>query len=82
MLEVEQVGYYGSDLSTYRGMNPRVTLLRIHGHEVGHDLPARHCRAGTMGTTMGTKVTFALRRLQKGDDRENSQRNDAIGATI
>jgi threonine dehydrogenase-like Zn-dependent dehydrogenase len=34
LLKVELVGLCGTDLSTYRGKNPLVTLPRIPGHEV------------------------------------------------
>jgi len=33
-LRIERVGYCGSDLSTYRGLNPLVSYPRIPGHEV------------------------------------------------
>jgi len=53
LLRVRLVGLCGSDLSTFRGRNPLVTLPRIPGHEVagtiesaGHDVPAEW-RAGT-----------------------------------
>jgi 2-desacetyl-2-hydroxyethyl bacteriochlorophyllide A dehydrogenase len=58
ILKVELVGYCGSDLSTYRGTNPMVTLPRIPGHEVagtifqcGTDVPAVW--------KPGTKVTLS-----------------------
>ena len=34
LLRVRRVGYCGSDLNTFRGRNPMVTLPRIPGHEV------------------------------------------------
>ena len=34
LLEVKYVGYCGSDLNTYRGLNPLVKLPRIPGHEI------------------------------------------------
>jgi len=34
-LRVRQVGYCGSDLTTYRGLNPMVSYPRIPGHEIG-----------------------------------------------
>lgn len=34
LLKVNLVGYCGSDLNTYRGRNPMVTLPRIPGHEI------------------------------------------------
>jgi len=45
-LRMQYVGYCGSDLNTYRGLNPMVALPRIPGHEisavieaVGDDVP-------------------------------------------
>lgn len=47
LLQVRLVGYCGSDLNTYRGMNPMVTYPRVPGHEIaativalGPDVPA------------------------------------------
>ena len=47
-LKVRQVGFCGSDLTSYRGLNPMVTYPRIPGHEigatiesVGSDVPAQ-----------------------------------------
>lgn len=34
LLKIEYVGLCGSDLNTYRGMNPLITLPRIPGHEI------------------------------------------------
>ncbi|MEN8662173.1 MAG: zinc-binding alcohol dehydrogenase family protein [Lentimonas sp.] len=34
-LKVRQVGYCGSDLTSYRGLNPMVSYPRIPGHEIG-----------------------------------------------
>ena len=34
LLRVRLVGYCGSDLNTFRGKNPMVTLPRIPGHEI------------------------------------------------
>jgi threonine dehydrogenase-like Zn-dependent dehydrogenase len=34
LLQVKRVGYCGSDLSTFRGLNPLVSYPRIPGHEV------------------------------------------------
>ena len=34
-LKVRQVGLCGSDLTSYRGLNPMVTYPRIPGHEIG-----------------------------------------------
>ncbi len=35
LLHVRQVGFCGSDLTTFRGLNPMVTYPRIPGHEIG-----------------------------------------------
>jgi 2-desacetyl-2-hydroxyethyl bacteriochlorophyllide A dehydrogenase len=35
LLRVRTVGYCGTDLSTYRGLNPLVSYPRIPGHELG-----------------------------------------------
>lgn len=35
LLKLEYVGFCGSDLNTFRGFNPLVTLPRIPGHEIG-----------------------------------------------
>jgi len=35
LLQVNRVGYCGSDLSTFRGGNPLVSYPRIPGHEIG-----------------------------------------------
>ncbi len=40
LLEVRHVALCGSDLSTYKGLNPLVTLPRIPGHEIGAEIAA------------------------------------------
>ena len=35
LLHVKRVGYCGSDLTSYRGLNPMVSYPRIPGHEIG-----------------------------------------------
>ncbi len=40
LLKVRMVGYCGSDLNTFRGRNPMVTLPRIPGHEVAATIEA------------------------------------------
>ncbi|MDD5705394.1 MAG: zinc-binding alcohol dehydrogenase family protein [Kiritimatiellae bacterium] len=40
LLQVKMVGFCGSDLNTYRGRNPMVTLPRIPGHEVAAEVGA------------------------------------------
>ena len=58
LLRVRMVGYCGSDLNTYRGLNPMVSYPRIPGHEiaatideVGPDVPAEW--------SVGTQVTLS-----------------------
>ena len=53
LLRVRTVGFCGSDLNTYRGLNPLVTYPRIPGHEVaatvervGGRVPGDELRAG------------------------------------
>jgi threonine dehydrogenase-like Zn-dependent dehydrogenase len=38
LLRVKRIGYCGSDLNTFRGLNPMVSLPRIPGHEVGAEI--------------------------------------------
>lgn len=40
LLEVRHVALCGSDLSTFKGLNPLVTLPRIPGHEIGAEIAA------------------------------------------
>ena len=40
LLNVRHVGLCGSDLNTYRGLNPLVQLPRIPGHEIGAEILA------------------------------------------
>ncbi|MCC5804720.1 MAG: zinc-binding alcohol dehydrogenase family protein [Opitutales bacterium] len=40
LLHVRQVGFCGSDLTTFRGLNPLVTYPRIPGHEIGATIAA------------------------------------------
>lgn len=35
LLRIKQVGYCGSDLTSFRGLNPMVSYPRIPGHEIG-----------------------------------------------
>lgn len=39
-LKIEQVGYCGSDLTSFRGLNPMVSYPRIPGHEIGATIHA------------------------------------------
>jgi len=40
LLEVRHVALCGSDFSTFKGLNPLVTLPRIPGHEIGAEIAA------------------------------------------
>ena len=40
LLKVNVIGYCGSDLNTYRGLNPLVTYPRVPGHEIGATIVA------------------------------------------
>lgn len=40
LLKVKRVGYCGSDLSTFRGLNPLVSYPRIPGHELSGEIAA------------------------------------------
>ena len=35
LLEIKVIGYCGSDLNTFRGLNPLVSYPRVPGHEIG-----------------------------------------------
>ncbi|MEM9079480.1 MAG: zinc-binding alcohol dehydrogenase family protein [Verrucomicrobiota bacterium] len=39
-LRIRQVGYCGSDLTSFRGLNPMVSYPRIPGHEIGATIEA------------------------------------------
>ena len=55
LLQVRRVGYCGSDLSTFRGLNPLVTYPRIPGHEV-----AAVIAETTEGVPPGLKTGMAV----------------------
>jgi len=40
LLRVKRAGYCGTDLSTYRGVNPLVSYPRVPGHEIGGTIEA------------------------------------------
>ena len=40
LLSVRHVSLCGSDLSTFKGLNPLVALPRIPGHEIGGEIEA------------------------------------------
>ena len=35
LIRIDRIGFCGSDLSTFRGLNPLVNYPRIPGHEIG-----------------------------------------------
>ncbi len=41
LLRIAMIGYCGSDLNTYRGLNPLVTYPRVPGHEIGAVIETR-----------------------------------------
>jgi threonine dehydrogenase-like Zn-dependent dehydrogenase len=58
LLRVRKVGFCGSDLSTFRGLNPLVQYPRIPGHEVSGIIEA--CGAGVPDEwTAGLQVTLS-----------------------
>ena len=65
LLRICYVGFCGSDLNTYRGLNPMVKMPVIPGHEigaeieaVGDDVPA-HLKAG-MTVTVNPYTTCGV----------------------
>jgi L-galactonate 5-dehydrogenase len=40
LLRINVIGYCGSDLNTYRGLNPLVSYPRVPGHEIGATIEA------------------------------------------
>ena len=46
LINVERVGLCGSDLNTWRGLNPLVNYPCIPGHEIGQDRGAGNWRYG------------------------------------
>lgn len=58
LLRVRHVGLCGSDLNTYRGLNPLVQLPRIPGHEIGAEVLA--CGAGVDAAFAAGKRVIAV----------------------
>ena len=54
LLRVRMVGLCGSDLNSFRGLNPLVSFPRIPGHEVSATIVA--CEGGDGGLSVGTDV--------------------------
>lgn len=57
LLKIEYVGFCGSDLNTYRGLNPMVKLPIIPGHEVGATI-AKIGKDVPEGFKIGMSVTL------------------------
>src|SRR5437764_9759832 len=55
LLKVRMVGFCGSDLNSFRGLNPLVSFPRIPGHEVA----ATIVEASRGGLTVGTDVAIS-----------------------
>src|SRR5581483_11951080 len=55
LLKVRMVGFCGSDLNSFRGLNPLISLPRILGHEVS----ATIVQPGDSGLSVGTDVALS-----------------------
>lgn len=58
LLQVRIIGYCGSDLNTFRGLNPLVQYPRIPGHEIGAVIVARGANVPSEWAE-GTPVTLS-----------------------
>ena len=56
LLKVRMVGFCGSDLNSFRGLNPLVSFPRIPGHEVSATIV--QCKDGDSGLSAGTDVAL------------------------
>ncbi|KQT44347.1 sorbitol dehydrogenase [Devosia sp. Leaf420] len=54
-IDIAFVGYCGSDLTSYRGLNPLVSYPRVPGHEISGTIA--ELGAGVEAMTIGTPVT-------------------------
>ena len=54
LLKVNRVGYCGSDLGAFKGLNPLVTYPRVPGHEIGATIA--ELGEGVSGWTVGQEV--------------------------
>ena len=54
LLKVNRVGYCGSDLGAFKGLNPLVTYPRVPGHEIGATIV--ELGADVQGWTIGQEV--------------------------
>ena len=56
LLKIHYVGFCGSDLNTYRGLNPMVKMPVIPGHEIGAEIAEVGCAVPTH-LSVGMPVT-------------------------
>ncbi len=54
LLKINRVGYCGSDLGAFKGLNPLVTYPRVPGHEIGATIAG--LGAGVTGWNVGQEV--------------------------
>lgn len=54
LLKINRVGYCGSDLGAFKGLNPLVTYPRVPGHEIGATIA--ELGAGVAGWSVGQEV--------------------------
>ena len=54
LLKINRVGYCGSDLGAFKGLNPLVTYPRVPGHEIGATIA--ELGDGVTGWTVGQEV--------------------------
>ena len=60
LINVERVGLCGSDLNTWRGLNPLVNYPCIPGHEIGGTVLATGDMAGAINQVTGWSFCLAL----------------------
>lgn len=85
LLRVRRIGFCGSDLNTYRGLNPLVAYPRIPGHEIsatveriGRDVPHGRFHEGSMVTVLPYTACGRCAACRR--DRPNSCRdNQTLG---
>ena len=80
LVRVRTVGFCGSDLNTFRGLNPLVSYPRVPGHEIagiieetGHGVP-RELRPGTLVTVVPYTACGQCTACRRG--RVNTCRNN------
>lgn len=85
LVRLRTVGYCGSDLNTYRGLNPLVSYPRVPGHEiagtverVGHNVPANAPGIGMDVTVLPYTACGLCAACRRG--RANAcQNNETLG---